>query len=682
MAPSADDIEYSGTIKQFDGTDGFIASEDITSSVSFCTWELPEDLCKARTVIDNEKIQFSIRLTANAKPHAAKMVFNKALTSQAAMQVANSPMEPRPTGPQTGTVRNYKKQFGYGFIDTPCFPRPVHFQRQGLLGIDESSIAEGVRLKFMISYSMNESKPLASMVQLATESGGPADSHLTAHSKAPGPAMPDGSAPKAGSPAVPTDNADWGQRFAGTVKNFFPDRRYGFVLPDGEVEELYFSQYELQAVGCSIDRGARVEFEIRFNKEGKKVAKSISFMDPPAGGGGTAKTPLPPGQIARAGVPVRSGSNLTKGTIRFFNDAKGYGFISVPGVSNNIYFGVTDINGAPPKEMKDQKVLFELHKGSDGKPIAKAVSIDGAFGGPRDEIAENCGKRFCGNVKHIDIEGNGLIQCEIISREISFQRAELPFQAVDQWGNISLQPGRQVLFTLQAAEELGGSPTAVNVQIAPSMTDIIYRGTVRWYDDLMDEGSIYCDDMSSCVRFSGWEVPEVLRRWTLDGALVRFSIRFSPDAKPMAAMIEWNFESLALQQVPSKPNGIKPTAGQYYNGKVSRWNSSFKYGHIAGDGFETEVYFSQLEAPDGLASLGEITMGQEVRFKLAYGENGKPCGQMVHSAKLRDVGMDTPDAKRQRTNDTTSIMHEVMPADGVSDGAWAPADGISAPIPY
>lgn len=54
-----------------------------------------------------------------------------------------------------------------------------------------------------------------------------------------------------------------------------------------------------------------------------------------------------------------------KGTVKFFNDAKGYGFIK-ESVSGNEYFvHVTELQG--DKIYEDDEVSFELAEGKKGK---------------------------------------------------------------------------------------------------------------------------------------------------------------------------------------------------------------------------------------------------------------------------------------------------------------------------
>ncbi len=65
---------------------------------------------------------------------------------------------------------------------------------------------------------------------------------------------------------------------------------------------------------------------------------------------------------------------MTKGTVKFFNDAKGFGFISPDDGSKDVFVHANDTNGADLKE--GTKVEFDVVAGKKG-PQANNVRVVG-----------------------------------------------------------------------------------------------------------------------------------------------------------------------------------------------------------------------------------------------------------------------------------------------------------------
>ncbi len=61
---------------------------------------------------------------------------------------------------------------------------------------------------------------------------------------------------------------------------------------------------------------------------------------------------------------------MTNGTVRFFHDRKGYGFIETADSDDDVFFHMDDIDGAEPSE--GQQVEFEVEQAPKG-PRAKNI---------------------------------------------------------------------------------------------------------------------------------------------------------------------------------------------------------------------------------------------------------------------------------------------------------------------
>ena len=104
-------------------------------------------------------------------------------------------------------------------------------------------------------------------------------------------------------------------------------------------------------------------------KKGKTLAEMMAYIDE---NGNLSSTPPDPKKMKifrqedmNTGVPERIEETETEkqGTISFFSDAKGYGFIKESKTGESIFLHVSQLN-EPVKE--NDKVSFEVEKGPRG----------------------------------------------------------------------------------------------------------------------------------------------------------------------------------------------------------------------------------------------------------------------------------------------------------------------------
>ena len=63
---------------------------------------------------------------------------------------------------------------------------------------------------------------------------------------------------------------------------------------------------------------------------------------------------------------------MNKGTVKFFNGSKGFGFIT-PESGDDLFFHVSEIQGDEPRD--GDKVEFEIGEGPKGPQATKVVKI-------------------------------------------------------------------------------------------------------------------------------------------------------------------------------------------------------------------------------------------------------------------------------------------------------------------
>jgi cold shock protein len=78
----------------------------------------------------------------------------------------------------------------------------------------------------------------------------------------------------------------------------------------------------------------------------------------------------------RSQPPNRKTTNMTNGTVKFYNSTKGFGFIAPADGSKDAFVHVSALERAGISDLADgQKVTFDLETGRDGRVSAVNVAL-------------------------------------------------------------------------------------------------------------------------------------------------------------------------------------------------------------------------------------------------------------------------------------------------------------------
>ncbi len=144
----------------------------------------------------------------------------------------------------------------------------------------------------------------------------------------------------------------------GTVKWFDTKQGFGFIKPNDEVNEIFLHVDELEKadikfVGKFALQGLRVTYDVGVNKHNKPAAVNIK-------------------------VTMKKISGMKTGTIKWYNETKGFGFIAPQDGSKDIFIHFSELAKANIKNFIKKNLIgtfigYEIF--TDHKGRASAINV-------------------------------------------------------------------------------------------------------------------------------------------------------------------------------------------------------------------------------------------------------------------------------------------------------------------
>jgi len=366
-APAPDQLR--GFVKSYDAAHGTgtLQAPGVADDVQFSgTMGLP--------LAVNQEVSFSLQWMPDGTAQARNVTMGVAPLGDAATQLYNG-------AELTGTVKLFNAEKGYGFINVSSAQgTDLYFQRKDLIGDGLQMAQQGTLGGHAVSFWL-EALP---------------DGRWHARSVKPSRHVSPPARPPAASPLVD------GTEMVGTIKSFHDKNGYGFISVPNQPVDIYFqpidfsyeTQQELQQQGSGcIDAGTAVRFWLQQLPGGRWRAREVGKLPPGDAGALQAVAltlanltgPSPPPAAAQSGNFFDGMEQ--QGTVKSYNEMKGYGFINVPGEPTDLYFQTRDMSAETQQLLQmgaalvGATVRFQvqaLPEGRSGKWRARTVRLEQA----------------------------------------------------------------------------------------------------------------------------------------------------------------------------------------------------------------------------------------------------------------------------------------------------------------
>ncbi|CAE8627856.1 unnamed protein product [Polarella glacialis] len=370
------------------------------------------------------------------------------------------------------------------------------------------------------------------------------------------------------------------------------------------------------------------------------------------------------------------------GTVKSWNGAKGFGFITGSSLPGDILFGRTelpeDIREVQGKFLEGRPIVFDAAQGPDGRYKATAVAV------PLMEGKELAGKIKTFSEKH----GYGFITSSSLTEDVRFHTTDLP-QGVTPGAHLreelvtfevqALPDGKlrttslrfqskKIAMRLGSMAVQGGMPQMMGMQggmpqmmgmgggVAPlqaiqaAQAQGLMTGTVKSYSEKNGYGFLNVAGYPMDIKFGR---NELAGGAVSVGETVSFSANQTPNGqvtasnvtslgggmkRPAAAMGGMQMMGMGMTGMGGmggvkKPAVTETATGRSAYGMIKTFNGQKGFGFISSPGVPGDVFFMQTSLPAEVRDFhGKDLQGKNVNFKVSQTSDGKTRAQDITMA--------------------------------------------------
>ena len=182
---------------------------------------------------------------------------------------------------------------------------------------------------------------------------------------------------------------------SGTVKFFNASKGFGFIAPDDGGSDVFVHVTALERAGLrDLNEGDQVSFEVEEDRRSGKVS-ATNLRVTGTGSGSSGRSPQRPREdYGSRGGYVSQGGHRTprddqrssssgrsagqsagsgRGTVKWFNATKGFGFIEQEGGGDDVFVHISAVERAGLRDLREgQAVSFDIERDSRSGKLAAA----------------------------------------------------------------------------------------------------------------------------------------------------------------------------------------------------------------------------------------------------------------------------------------------------------------------
>ena len=176
---------------------------------------------------------------------------------------------------------------------------------------------------------------------------------------------------------------------SGTVKFFNASKGFGFIQPDDGGPDVFIHATALERAGIrDLHEGDQVSFELEEDRRSGKIS-AVELRVTGSGSRPSARPDQrsqsgyrPHGDTQRSmsaprGQGSRQADGSGRGTVKWFNSTKGFGFIEQEAGGSDVFVHISAVERAGLRDLREgQVVAFDIEQDRSGKSSATNLRVD------------------------------------------------------------------------------------------------------------------------------------------------------------------------------------------------------------------------------------------------------------------------------------------------------------------